>query len=353
MILTANLRKVLTMTLQIYPDITTFRELSRTGNVIPVWVELLADTETPVTALAKINHSRGPAFLLESVEGGERWARYSFLGTSARCSIDVYRHSVEVNELGERRGLDHQGDPFGVLRNLMGRYRPVMQRDLPRFWGGAVGYLTYEMVSFIENIPNAWPEDQPLASFMVTDNLIIFDNVRHTMTLVAHAFTDEATDLDQCHADAVGRIEEMLAALARPLAEATTTTDVPYELKPRLKPGAFREQVSRIRHYIEEGDVIQTVISQPFICAQPPDPWLLYRAQRYINPSPYLYFLRLNDHVLVGSSPETMVRLENQVATLRPIAGTRPRGRSEQEDRSLADELLQDPKERAEHLMLV
>ena len=341
------------MPLQIQPDITTFRELARTGNVIPVWVELLADTETPVTALAKINHHRGPAFLLESVEGGERWARYSFLGTSARCSIDVYRHTVEVDELGKKRSLAHHGDPFTLLRDLMARYRPVALRELPRFWGGAVGYLTYEMVSFIEKIPNAWPEDQPLASFMVTDNLIIFDNVSHTMTLVAHAFPDEATDLEQCYRGAVERIEKMLAALARPLAEASPPADAPYELQPRLGPDEFRRQVSRIRHYIEEGDVIQTVISQPFICAQPPDPWQLYRAQRYINPSPYLYFLRLNDHVLVGSSPETMVRLENQVATLRPIAGTRPRGRTEQEDRSLADELLQDPKERAEHLMLV
>jgi anthranilate synthase component I len=341
------------MPLQAHPDISAFRDLAQTGNVVPVWVELLADTETPVTALAKINHSRGPAFLLESVEGGERWARYSFLGTSARCTIDVYRDTVDVSELGERRSLAHDGDPFAVLRGLMARYRPVALRELPRFWGGAVGYLTYEMVAFIESITHEWPADQPLASFMVTDNLIIFDNVRHTMTLVAHAFLDGSTNLDQSYADAVGRLEGMLAALTRPLTDATAVAAQPHELKPMLEPEQFREQVRRIRHYIEEGDVIQTVISQPFVCSQPPDPWLLYRAQRYINPSPYLYFLRLNDHVLVGSSPETMVRLENRTATLRPIAGTRPRGGNEQEDRSLADELLQDPKERAEHLMLV
>ena len=338
---------------QVYPDPRTFRELARTGNVIPVWVELLADTETPVTALAKISNNQGPAFLLESVEGGERWARYSFLGTSARCHLDVYRDAVEVSELGAKRSILHRGDPLTVLRDLMARYRPVTTQELPRFWGGAVGFLTYEMVSFIEAIPNTWPEDCPLASFMVTDNLIIFDNVRHTMTLVAHAFLDEAVDPEQSYAEAVTRLDGMLAALARPLSDESPVAAQPFELKPHLDPEEFREYVKRIRHYIEEGDVIQTVISQPFVCSNPPDPWLLYRAQRYINPSPYLYFLRLNDHVLVGSSPETMVRMENRVATLRPIAGTRPRGRNEQEDRRLADELLQDPKERAEHLMLV
>jgi anthranilate synthase component 1 len=341
------------MPMQAYPDVETFRELTRTGNVIPVWVELLADTETPVTALAKISNNQGPAFLLESVEGGERWARYSFLGTSARCRIEVFRDAVEVSEAGDRRSILHHGDPLAVLRELMARYRPVTVQDLPRFWGGAVGYLTYEMVAFIEAIPNSWPAERPLASFMVSDNLIIFDNVRHTMTLVAHAFLDEGVDPDQSYAGAVTRLKGMLEALSRPLRDVSPSAAQPFELKPHIEPEAFREYVRRIRHYIEEGDVIQTVISQPFVCSNPPDPWLLYRAQRYINPSPYLYFLRLNDHVLVGSSPETMVRMENRVATLRPIAGTRHRGRNEQEDRHLADELLQDPKERAEHLMLV
>jgi anthranilate synthase component I len=341
------------MQLKVSPDENQFRELTRIGNLIPVWVEILADTETPVSALAKISNGQRSAFLLESVEGGERWARYSFLGASARCHINVYRDTVVVTEAGAEQHLPHQGDPLAVLRALLARYRPVTLAELPRFWGGAVGYFTYEMVSFFEAIAHEWPADQPLASFMVTDNLIIFDNVRHTMTLVAHAFLENGATPEQAYADAVTRLEAMLRALSRPLPEAPPNPVQGYELQPRLSPAEFRHSVARIRDYIGEGDVIQTVISQPFVCVTPPDPWLLYRAQRYINPSPYMYYLQLDDQVLVGSSPETMVRLENRVATLRPIAGTRHRGRSEQEDRQLADELLQDPKERAEHLMLV
>jgi anthranilate synthase component I len=341
------------MQLKVYPDEKQFVELTQKGNLIPVFVEILADTETPVAALAKISHHQGPAFLLESVEGGERWARYSFLGTSARCHINVYPDRVAVTEHGSQQDLPHHGDPLGVLRSLLARYRPVTLPGLPRFWGGAVGYFTYEMVAFFEAIPHQWPADQPLASFMVTDNLIIFDNVRHTMTLVAHAFLENGATPEEAYADAVKRLEAMLDALSRPLPEKRQDTPQSFELQPRFAAEEFRGAVARIREYIGAGDVIQTVISQPFVCPNPPDPWLLYRAQRYINPSPYLYFLKLNGHVLVGSSPETMVRLENRVATLRPIAGTRPRGRNEQEDRQLADELLQDPKERAEHLMLV
>jgi anthranilate synthase component 1 len=330
-----------------------FCELAKTANLIPVWLEILADTETPVSALAKIGDGQSPAFLLESVEGGERWARYSFLGTSARSHINVFRDAVEVIEQGSKRRIPHQGDPLAVLRSLLARYRPATCGSLPRFWGGAVGYFTYEMVSFFETIPNHLPNDSPLASFMVTDNLIIFDNVRHTMTLVAHAFMENGESPEEAYQDAVLRLEAMLGALNRPLPEVSLAASQAFALTPRLAPEQFRGAVARIKTYIEEGDVIQTVISQPFVCSNPPDPWLIYRAQRYINPSPYLYFLHLANKVLVGSSPETMVRLENRVATLRPIAGTRPRGSSEQEDRHLADELLQDPKERAEHLMLV
>jgi anthranilate synthase component 1 len=309
--------------------------------------------ETPVSALTKLADGGGPAFLLESIEGGERWARYSFLGTSAHYEVRVFHDRVEVSQGMTKQLLPHGGDPLAVLRGLLARHRPVAAPGLPRFWGGAVGYFTYEMVSFLESIPHEWPRAKPLATFMVADNLVIFDNVRHTMTLVAHVFLDEGEDPDAAYEAAGARLEAMLDALGRPLPARPATMSVGYALTPALAPETFRASVARIKDYIEEGDVIQTVISQPFSCLEPPDPLLLYRAQRYVNPSPYLYFLRLADEVLVGSSPETMVRLENRVATLRPIAGTRPRGASEQEDRRLADDLLQDPKERAEHLMLV
>ena len=341
------------MKLKLYPDKDEFRRLADKGNLVPVCLDLLADTETPLSALAKMYHGDGPAFLLESVEGGERWGRYSFLGRSARCSIRVYRKKVEVEDGASRQEILHGGDPLAVLRGLMARYRPVSLNGLPRFWGGLVGYFAYESVSFFEAIPNECSDDEVLASFVIPDQLFIFDNIRHTLTLVAYAFLDDDDNPDHAYENALANLGRMQELLAAPLSETYTNSVDHCRLDPRIDPESFRSQVSRIKEYIGAGDVIQTVISQPFVCSPAPDPWWLYRAQRYINPSPYLYFLHLDDTVLVGSSPETMVRLENRVATLRPIAGTKPRGKTEQEDRQLADELLQDPKERAEHLMLV
>lgn len=340
------------MQLKIFPDRTEFIALADRSNVIPVCMDILADTETPLSALAKVYANHGPVFLLESVEGGERWGRYSFLGASAHQSIRVYRDRVEVENAGPLRQIPHEGDPLSVLRALMAGYRPVSIPGLPRFWGGMVGYIAYEFVSFFEAIPNAYPEHLPLAHFIIPDRLFIFDNIKHTLTLVAYAFLD-GKDPQDAYDEALRAVAEMRALLAQPLSEPPIFPEGPFELTPRVAPGAFRAQVSRIKEYITAGDIIQAVISQPFGCSPPPNPWWLYRVQRYINPSPYLYFMHLDDTVLIGSSPETMVRLDSGVATLRPIAGTKPRGRTEQQDRQLADELLQDPKERAEHLMLV
>lgn len=340
------------MKLKTYPAREEFKALVQQGNLIPVCLEILADTETPVSALGKFYQGTGPVFLLESMEGGERWGRYSFLGVSARGHIRVYRDRVELEQGGLTRNLPHQEDPLPVLRSLMARYEPVTLPGLPRFWGGIVGYLTYEMVAFFEAIPTQWPADQPLAHFMIPDQLLIFDNIRHTLTLVAYAFLQDG-DPDRVYDHALRRLAQMQQVLERPLPEPVGPPAAAGQLQARMEPESFRERVRRVKEHVACGDVIQSVISQPFDCCPAPDPWSLYRAQRYVNPSPYLYFLHLDDDILVGSSPETMVRLENRVATLRPIAGTRPRGKTEQEDRQLADELLQDPKERAEHLMLV
>jgi anthranilate synthase component 1 len=340
------------MRLRMYPERTEFHDLAKRGNLIPVCLDILADTETPLSALAKIYRGEGPVFLLESVEGGERWGRYSFLGGSASCTIRVYRDVVEIDEGESRRRIPHHGDPLTVLRSVMERYRPVTLPELPRFWGGLVGYLSYEAVSFFENIPNNCPDDMILAHFVVPEQLYIFDNIRHTLSLVTYAFVQNGAVQD-AYDEAVGRIEKMHSMLSECLPDLRVNFDMHPRLNPNIDPDAFRSQVARIKEYVGDGDVIQTVISQQFTSSPPPSPWWLYRAQRYINPSPYMYFLHFDDVVLVGSSPETMVRLENGVATLRPIAGTRPRGTTEQQDRQLADELLQDPKERAEHLMLV
>jgi anthranilate synthase component 1 len=340
------------MRLRVFPEQAEFKDLADRGNVIPVCMDILADTETPLSALAKVYRGEGPVFLLESVEGGERWGRYSFLGASAQTNIRVYRDKVAVEAGGTVREFTHHGDPLPILRSIMADYRPVSLPGLPRFWGGMVGYFAYEFVSFFEDISNRYPDNLPLAHFFIPDRLFIFDNIRHTLTLVAYAFLDGKKP-SEAYEGALNSLNAMRNQLAQPLLEPRMINRGPYRLEPRVAPEVFRSQVARIKDYITAGDIIQAVISQPFGCSPPPDPWWLYRVQRYINPSPYLYFMHLDDTVLVGSSPETMVRLDSGVATLRPIAGTRPRGKTEQEDRQLADELLQDPKERAEHLMLV
>ncbi len=342
------------MLLNKFPDRDTFKKLSKNYNVIPVCEEILADTETPVSLLKKF-YGKGPVFLFESVEGGERWGRYSFLGTSARSHILVYSNRVEVRRKGECREINHNGDPLKILRDLMKPYKPALIKGLPRFWGGMVGYLTYEMVSFFERIPNKWPEQKPLAHFIIPDELIIFDNIKNTLKAVAISFPGDSDETpDQVFEEANNRIKKILSTMSKPLCEdEPVLRENAYTLSTHMKKDLFRSHVEKTKGYIRAGDVIQAVISQPFVCDNPPDLWSLYRAQRYINPSPYLYFMHIGDVALVGSSPETMVRLENDIATLRPIAGTRPRGENEQEDRALADELLKDEKERAEHLMLV
>ncbi|HOV85768.1 MAG TPA: anthranilate synthase component I family protein [Syntrophobacteraceae bacterium] len=340
------------MRLRQFPDKNEFLRMAGSSNLIPVCLEVLADTETPLSALAKVYRGKGPVFLLESVEGGERWGRYSFLGSSARSVVRVYPDRVVIESGASTEEVPHHGRPLDVLRAFMARFKPASPAGLPRFWGGLVGYIAYEAVSFFEAIPHDMPVDAPLAHFAIPGELLIFDNLRHTLTLVAYVFLED-TSPEAAYHRAIEKLDGMRAVLAGPMPHRPTGCRDFCELKPHVDPDSFRGQVARIKEYIEAGDVIQTVLSQPFSCQYPPDPWWLYRAQRYVNPSPYLYFLHLDDIVLVGSSPEVMVRLENGVATLRPIAGTRPRGKTEQEDRKLADELLQDPKERAEHLMLV
>ncbi len=342
------------MRLRQFPDENEYAALARTSNVIPVCLEILADMETPVTIMRKIYRDAGPVFLLESMEGGERWGRYSFLGASSSCQVRIFRRRVEIERNGSTETFAHEGDPLGFLRKFMRAYRPAAVPELPRFWGGLVGYLTYEMVSFFEAIPNRLPDEEPLAHFMIPDDVLIFDNIANTLVLVAITCLDDASGAAAAYRGGVERIEALAERIARPAPTAQPAAGKEScRLAARQAPETFRRQVAKVKDHIQAGDIIQAVISQPFSCTPAPDLLTLYRAQRYINPSPYLFFVHLGRTALIGSSPETMVRLENRVATLRPIAGTRPRGRTEQEDRALADELLKDEKERAEHLMLV
>ena len=338
------------------PDFETFARRAGEGNLIPVCREILADTETPVTALMKLA-DRPHLFLLESVEGGEKWGRYSFLGADPRLIFRVRSEEVIIEEGGTIRRMPHGGDPLGLLKGLLDRCRPVPLEGLPRFFGGAVGFLGYGMVRYFERLPDGRgdaPTDDE-AVFLVTDTLIIFDNVRHTIKVVACAMIDEGMDLKEIYAGALRRIDEMVALLRAPRTDHAPAagSKAPLPFQANMPPATFRAMVEKAKAYIAQGDIIQVVLSQRFQRETTADPVDLYRALRYVNPSPYLFFLRTYGTCLIGSSPEVMVRLDQGIAELKPIAGTRRRGANEQEDRRLADELLQDPKERAEHVMLV
>jgi anthranilate synthase component I len=348
------------MHLRQFPERERFLELAGAYTVVPVCSEVLADTETPVSLLHKAQTAgKQPLFLLESVEGGEKWGRYSFMGVSAQCHLRIFAEAVVITRNGDEVRLPHHQDPLGILKSVAADYRAPDVPGLPRFWGGLVGRFNYEMVSFFEKIPHDWPADQPLGHFIIPDEVLIFDNIKNTLLCLALAFTEGKVATEVLYDETCRRLNNLLELLAGPLRPGVSATGstadqaLPVALGTPVPDDDFRAQVAKVKDHILAGDVIQTVISQPFTCDNPPDSLSLYRAQRYINPSPYLFFLDLGDGVLVGSSPETMVRLESGVATLRPIAGTRPRGATEQEDRALASELLADEKERAEHLMLV
>jgi anthranilate synthase component 1 len=342
------------MLIRQFPDQGRFRDLAACCNAIPVCVEVLADLETPVSLLTKLYRGQGPVFLLESVEGGEKWGRYSFLGISAHSEVEVFRHTIRLTTKDGVEVFEHHNEPLARLKSILQRYRAAELPELPRFWGGLVGYMTYEMVSFFEKIPNHLPEDRAIAHFILPGELLIFDNIRNTLLCIAVGFVDHRQNADAVYAQARQRLQQLLGLIQTPLEAKLPSAGAHVStLQASVAQDVFRRQVEVVKDYIHKGDIIQAVISQAFSCDAPEDVLALYRAQRYINPSPYLFFMHLGDTILAGSSPETMVRLENRVATLRPIAGTRPRGAGEQQDRALADELLQDEKERAEHLMLV
>lgn len=339
-----------------YPDIDTFVKCAEQGNLIPVYREILADIDTPVTALVKLG-SKSHIFLLESVEGGEKWGRYTFLGSDPRIIFSVNGEDVLIQDNGVIKSLKHQGDPLKYLKELLNVYRPVHIDGLPRFYGGAVGFLGYDMVRFFEKL-DAQPTDDLKTCdsiFMFTDTLIVFDNIRHTIKVVSCAFTDKGEDLKKIYDQTINKIDKIIHLLRMPVEVKERYGKVKNEssLHSNMTPESFKNIVRRAKEYIVAGDIIQVVLSQRFHTENGIDPIDLYRALRYVNPSPYLFFLKFEDMFLIGSSPEVMVRLEEGIAELRPIAGTRRRGKTEQEDRHLADELLEDPKERAEHVMLV
>ena len=344
------------MFLDEFPTREEYLRQAAGSGVVPVCEVILADSETPVSLLGRFfaNDRSRRVFLLESVEGGERWGRYSFLGTAAHAVVRVYEKRVEVERDSGIETITHTGDPLPVLRGLMERYRPAPQPKLPRFWGGLVGYFTYESVSFFEKrVPNKLGPDAPLAVFMIPSELLIFDNVSNSLTVTVLTYPQDG-DHAALYSGARRRIGELIEVIKSASEPQEEGDDGDLELRPVIGEEQYRDRVRRTQEMIVDGEIIQAVIAQRFTCKAPRDLVALYRAQRHINPSPYMYFINIGDGgTIIGSSPETLVRLEGRTATVRPIAGTRKRGLSEQEDRALADELLKDEKERAEHLMLV
>ncbi|HHL39160.1 MAG TPA: anthranilate synthase component I [Deltaproteobacteria bacterium] len=334
-----------------FPSLQDFRALAARADVVPVHTDILADTETPVTAFMKIDDGGG-AFLLESVEGGEKWGRYSVLGASARAVVRGRDGVVEISASGST--TTERGDPLDILRRFLRRFRPAAVEGLPRFHGGAVGYVGYDVVRHIERLPELARRDLDIydLSFMVTDTLLVFDNVEQRIKLICNAFTADG-DADEVYAAAVEKLE----ALRRRLREGRTREPAPAgpggAVTSNFEKEDFIEAVEKTKRYIRSGDIIQAVISQRFETPLDVEPFDVYRALRVVNPSPYMFFMRQSGVTLVGSSPEILVRLDGDDITVRPIAGTRPRGRDEARDRELERELVADPKERAEHIMLV
>ena len=350
------------------PTLEEFRKLANQGNLIPVSRRLLADIETPLSAYRKI---RGPgeSFLFESVEGGEHLGRYSFVGCNPRAVIRQDGNRVQVIETGKAVETFTVGatsgaagnvrDGLEVVERVMKKFRPVPVPGSPRFTGGAVGFIGYEFIHDVEPVVPRPPRDDlqtPVMYFLIADQLLIFDRVAQTLTVPVNAVLDDAASLEEAYENATGEIERLISLLEQPAEHHPAT--VPDEMPavrsdsnvPREK---FLANVLKAKEYITAGDIIQVVGSQRFSTQVTATPLDIYRAARSVNPSPYMFLLELAGFALVGASPEIHVRCEAPRVEIRPIAGTRRRGKDAAEDNALQKELLADPKERAEHVMLV
>ncbi|MDH4227741.1 MAG: anthranilate synthase component I [Deltaproteobacteria bacterium] len=339
--------------LKFFPSIDEFKKRSAAFNVIPVFAEIMADTDTPVSAFMKMD-TGGDAFLLESVEGGEKWGRYSFLGVSAKATIRSKGKTIEITEGSKKTATE--GNPLDALRAYFKKFRADETSSIPRFFGGAVGFMGYDMVRHMERLPDSTVDDLKVDDMylMITDGFLVFDNVEQKIRVVVNAFVDDYADASAAYDSATKRVEELVVKLrGATLKAGAAGTGGSAEFSSNVKKADFLKSVEKVKEYIFAGDIIQTVISQRFSTPLGSSPFDVYRALRVTNPSPYMFFLRLGDVTLAGSSPEILVRVEDGVIDVRPIAGTRKRGKDEAEDTSLEKELLADPKERAEHIMLV
>jgi len=357
-----------------HPKLDEFLKLAAQGNLVPVTRQLLADIETPLSAYRKI---RGPgeSFLFESVEGGEHLGRYSFVGCNPRAVIRQTGPEVQVMENGrvverftvvppakagtEPAGTSGVRDGLEVIERVMKKFRPVSVPGLPRFTGGAVGFIGYEFIHDIEPVVPRPPRDDlgtPVLYFLIADELLIFDRVAQTLTVLVNAVLDDAASPEEAYENAVGEIERLVSLLEQPMEHRPATLPAeppPAPFESNVAPEKFMANVLKAKEYITAGDIIQVVGSQRFSTPVKASSLDVYRAARSTNPSPYMFLLELAGFSLVGASPEIHVRCEDRRVEIRPIAGTRRRGAGPEEDRALEAELLADPKERAEHVMLV
>ncbi|MDD3926407.1 MAG: anthranilate synthase component I [bacterium] len=337
------------------PDLATFLELAGRGNMVPVCREILADLETPVSAYMKIAGGEEHSFLLESVEGGEKLARYSFLGASPFLIYRSDDQGITVTDRGAqvKRRLADGEDPLDVLREILGRYNFVSHGDLPPFCGGAVGYIGYDAARRFERLPQPPVDDLRLPElyFILTDTILIFDHLRHRIKVISNALIEG--DPRVAYAAACARIEDTVAKLRRPLPERTVAVVGEAPVVSAFGREDFCRAVESIKEYVGAGDVIQTVLSRRMTVESQADPLDVYRALRSLNPSPYMYYLSFGGVEIIGSSPEILVTETDGEVVTRPIAGTRRRGADAAEDMRLSEDLLADDKERAEHIMLV
>lgn len=346
-----------------FPDFKEFQKLSRSGNVIPVYKQINADLDTPVSAFLKVGKG-DYSFLLESVEGQEKVARYSFLGSNPAMVFKSKGNDIEVAYPGRGRQKRFRSakTPLAEIKDVMKDFRGVAAKGLPRFYGGLVGYMGYDTVRFFEDIPDRNIDDLnlPDAVFLLTDTIIIFDHMHHTIKIVANTLLPQTkkvsrAQLSRLYNQSLKKIEDIHRALNAPL------RDIPAGKKAHKRPGVtsniskagFSGLVKKAKAHIRKGDIIQVVLSQRFKVKAARDAFRVYRNLRTINPSAYMFFLKIKEAALVGASPEMLVRCDDGIVQTRPIAGTRPRGRDEEQDALLEKELLNDSKEKAEHLMLV
>ncbi|MCF8145207.1 MAG: anthranilate synthase component I [Deltaproteobacteria bacterium] len=325
------------------------------GNLILVCQEIMADTETPVSVYLRVK-GMPYSYLLESADRGERWGRYSIIGFDPYLTVLSYCHETEVaDKSGNRQSIRNPSNPLLVLRALCRRFRPVEAGLAPLFQGGFVGYCNYDLMGKWERLPGRPHQDEklPEAVFTISQRLIVFDHLKHTVKVAALSHLEDETDLKEAYAGACRSIDETMNLLQSPVPASNIEPFALSKLHGNFSKEEFEQAVERAKEYIVSGDVIQVVLSQRLSGEASGDAFALYRNLRSINPSPYMFYLNFGDIRLIGASPEILVRLTGNRIQLRPIAGTRPRGHTREEDLRFEKELVADPKERAEHIMLV